>query len=186
MSGDSILGHGKSNVCYWLTERKVLKICEEHDQEPHLFRELQATGVCPKVHASAECKFGHETWHAWVADLAKPLDQILKENAAASNVCIPGAVRAMLIAHSNNHILSDNALFNFGMVGGNVAIVDARSRFGQPELIKRTFSKNVIRPFWIKAQAVIHPTTLRWYKKEWHQAGEDIVTALQNCETRWQ
>ena len=74
------LGHGKSKVCYLLTERKVLKLREEHDQEPHLFRELQATGVYPKVHASAECRFGHQTWHAWVVDLAKPLDQTLKEN----------------------------------------------------------------------------------------------------------
>ena len=24
------------------------------------------------------------------------------------------------------------------------------------------------------------------YKKEWHQAGDDMVTALQNYETRWQ
>ena len=92
----------------------------------------------------------------------------------------------MLIAHSNNHILSDNALFNFGMVGGNVVIIDAGSRFGQPEVIKNTVIKKVLRPFWIKAQTVIHPTTLRWYKKEWHQAGEDIVTALRNYETTWQ
>ena len=101
----------------------------------------------PKVHASAECRFGDQTWHAWVVDLAKPLDQILKENAAASNVCIPGAVRAMLIAHSNNHILSDNALFNFGMVDGNVVIIDAGSRFGQPELIRSKFNTKVMKPF---------------------------------------
>ena len=128
MKGDNI----------WATENpkyvigKVLKLREEHGQEPHLFRELQTTGVYPKVHASAECRFGDQTWHAWVVGLAKPLDQILKENDAASNVCIPGAVRAMLLAHLNNHILSDNALFNFGMVDDNVVIINAGSRFGQP------------------------------------------------------
>ena len=37
------VGHGKSKVCHWLTQRNVLKLREEHDQEPHLFRELQAT-----------------------------------------------------------------------------------------------------------------------------------------------
>ena len=135
------LGHGQSKVCYLLTERLVLKLREQKDQEPDLFRELQATGVYPKVHASAQCQFGDQTWHAWIVEQAKPLDQILKENPAASNVCIPGAVRAMFIANSNYHILSDNALFNFGMVDGKVVIIDARSRFGQPELIKSTFNK---------------------------------------------
>ena len=42
------LGHGKSKVCYWLTETLVLKLRDESDQEPHLFRELQATGVYPR------------------------------------------------------------------------------------------------------------------------------------------
>ena len=107
------LGHGLSKVCYSLSERLVLKLCEQRDQEPDLFRELQATGVYSKVHASAQCQFGHQTWHAWIVERAKPLDQILKENAAASYVCIPGAVRAMLIAHSNNRMLSDNALLIF-------------------------------------------------------------------------
>ena len=122
------LGHGYSKVCYWLTERLVLKLRDQRDQEPDLFRKLQATGVYPKVQASAPCQFGHQTWHAWIVEKAKPLDQILKENPAASNVCIPGAARAMLIANSYNHILSDNALFNFGMVDGNVVIIDAGSR----------------------------------------------------------
>jgi len=176
------LGHGKSKVCYWLTERLVLKLRYQRDQEPDLFRELQATGVYPTVHASAQCQFGHQTWHAWIVEQARPLGQILKENPAASNACIPGAVRAMLIAHFNNHILSDNALFNFGMVDGNVVITDAGSRFGQPQLNKSGFDKKVMTPFWIKAQTVIHPATLNFYRQEWHEAGDDMVTALQTHE----
>ena len=180
------LGHGKSKVCYWLTERLVLKLRDQRDQEPDLFRELQATGVYPKVHASAPCQFGHQTWHAWIVEQAKPLDQILKENPAASNVCIPGAARAMLIANFNNHILSDNALYNFGMVDGNVVIIDAGSRFGQPQLSIGGFNKKVMTPFWIKAQTVIHPAKLKFYRQEWRVAGDDMVTVLQTLETRWQ
>ena len=34
----------------------------------------------------------------------------------------------MLTAHSREHTLSDNSLFNFGMVHDNVVIIDAGSR----------------------------------------------------------
>ena len=101
---------------------------------------------------SGQCWRLVKIWHAWVVEQAKPLDKILKENPAASNVCIPGAVRAMLIANFNYHILSDNALFKFGMVDGNVVIIDAGSRFGEPELKRFTFNTKVIRPFWSKKQ----------------------------------
>ena len=182
------LGHGKSKVCYGLTDTLVLKLCKEKDQEPELFQELQASGVYPVVHASGQCRVEDhegprlETWHAWVVDQAKPLDQILKENPAASNVCIPGAVRAMLIAHFNNHVLSDNALFNFGMMNNKVVIVNAGSRFGH----RASFNRKVMVPFWIKAQTVIHPAAPDVYRQEWRVAGEDMVTALQTYETRWQ
>ena len=132
--GRQYLGHGQSKVCYWLTDTLVLKLCEERNQEPELFQELQASGVYPVVHASGQCQVQDpagprlKTWHAWVVDQAKPLDQILKENLHASNVCITGAIRAMLTAHSRGHILSDNALFNFGMLHGNVVIIDPGSR----------------------------------------------------------
>ena len=135
------LGHGYSKVCYQLTETLVLKLCDQKDQEPDLFQELEATGVYPKVYASAQCKFGDQTWHAWIVEQAKPLDQILKENPTASNVCIPGAVRAMLVASSCDHILSDNALFNFGMVKDNVVIIDAGSHSGQRQLSRGQFNK---------------------------------------------
>ena len=179
------MGHGKSKVCYCLTERLVLKLCNQKDQEPDLFRELQSTGVYPRVRASAQCIFGDQTWHAWIVEQAKPLDQILHENPAASGVCIAGAVRAMLIAHSKNHILSDNALFNFRMLDGNVVIIDAGSRVGQAELSIDKFNRKVMMPFWIKAKTVIHPASLRFYRQEWHVAGDKMLTALQTSETKW-
>ena len=61
-------------------------------------------------------------------DYAKPLDQILQEDPATSNVCILGAIHAMVTAHSREHLLSDNALLNFGMVQDNVVIMDAGRR----------------------------------------------------------
>ena len=49
-------------------------------------------------------------------DYAKPLDQILKTCPAFSNVCILGAIHAMVTAYSCGRSMSDNSLFNFGMV----------------------------------------------------------------------
>ena len=61
-------------------------------------------------------------------DYAKPLDQILKEYLATSNVCFLGAIHAMVTAHSREYLLSDNALLNLGMVQDNVVIMDAGRR----------------------------------------------------------
>ena len=179
------LGHGNTKVCYWLTETLVLKLRDGYDQEPDLFRDLEETGVYPKVHGSAECKFGDQTWYAWILERAKPLNQILTENPAASNICITGTVRAMLIAHSNNHLISDNGLYNFGMVDDKVVIIDAGSR-GYHEKIKRgIFNTMAMKSFWSKAKAFVHPETLEVYAKEWQKAGQDMETSLQSYETRW-
>ena len=42
------LGHGLTKVCDWLTQRLVLKLRDQRDQEPDLFRQLEATSVYPK------------------------------------------------------------------------------------------------------------------------------------------
>jgi hypothetical protein len=186
------LGHGLSKVCYCLTDTLVLKLREKEDQEPELFQELWASGVYPMVHASGRCEVvdpvgrGPKIWHAWIIEKAKPLDQILRENPAASNVCITGAVRAMLTAHSRRHILSDNGLFNLGMLHSNVVIIDAGDRPKQPLMSKGTFNKKVMNKFWSKAQTLVHPKELQEYREEWQKAGSDMVAALQTYETRWQ
>ena len=66
----------------------------------------------------------------------------------------------MLIANFHDHILSDNALFNFGMVDGNVVIIDAGSRSGEPQLSGGSFNKKVMTRLWIKAQMVINPAVI--------------------------
>ena len=50
------VGHGQSKVVYRLTDKLVLKLCEKRDQEPEDFRALEASTVCPKVHASCNCQ----------------------------------------------------------------------------------------------------------------------------------
>ena len=185
------LGHGKSKVCYALTETKVFKLCHEKDQEPELFEKLEATGVYPKVYAYNQCTIRDdraETWHAWIVERAKPLNQILKENSAdfVNDVCIIGAVRAMLIANNHKHTLSDNALFNFGFVDDKVVIIDAGSRVDQAIEKKGDFRQQVMAGFWSKAQAIIPPDTVEHYKKQWRDAGNDLASALETYERKWE
>ena len=185
-------GHGQSKIVYRLTDKLVLKLCEERDQEPEVFQALQASGVYPKVHAWRQCQVVHSagrpvrTWHAWVIDYAKPLDQVLKEDPAASKICILGAIHAMVTAHSKDHILSDNALFNFGMVQDNVVIIDAGSRRKSSKMARGEFNKLVMRRFWSKAEMLVQPTELEVHRQQWISAGLDMLTVLQTYEKRWQ
>ena len=178
-------GHGQSTIVYRLSDKLVLKLCEENDQEPERFRALQASGVYPKVHARRRCEeidcAGRpvKTWYAWVMDYAKPLDQMLKENPSASKICILGAVHAMVTAHSWDHILSDNALFNFGMVQDNVVIIDAGSNRQSTKKTKGEFNRAVMKRFWSKAQTVVQPAKLEVYRQQWTEAGKDMCSTLQ-------
>jgi len=92
----------------------------------------------------------------------------------------------MLIASSCHHILSDNALFNFGVVNSNVVIIDAGSRSGERQPSKGAFNKKVMTQFWSKAKLVIHPDFIAPHRDEWRMAGADMVTALKTYETIWQ
>ena len=186
-------GHGLSKTVYRLTDKLVLKLCEETDQEPKLFQALQATGVYPMVHASCQCQVFDsagrpaQTWHAWVVDYAKPLDQILKEYPNTSNVCILGAIHAMVTAHSRQHLLSDNALFNFGMLQDlNVVIIDAGSRSETPPMTKGAFNKGVMAKFWSKAQTLVQPADLAVHREQWQSAGLDMHMVLLTYQERWQ
>jgi hypothetical protein len=185
-------GHGQSKTVYRLTDKLVLKLCEKTDQEPELFQALQASGVYPMVHASCQCQVFNsagrpaQTWHAWVMDYAKPLDQILKEDPAISNVCILGAIHAMVTAHSREHLLSDNALFNFGMVQDNVVIIDAGSRAKTPPMTRGEFNKKVMKPFWSKAQTLVQPADLEVHREQWKSAGWNMDIVLQTYQERWQ
>ena len=68
------------------------------------------------------------------------------------------AVRAMLVASSCHHILSDNALFN----------------------------TKVMTRFWSQADTVIHPDYIATHREDRQMAGHDMVTALRCYETLWQ
>ena len=187
------LGHGQSKVVYLLTEQRVLKLCDLDDQEPGLFGELHASGVYPMVHAKNQCQqlrspgWPARTWNAWVMDYAMPLDKILKTSPALSNVCIIGAIHAMLTAYSLGHIMSDNDFFNFGMVGATspcslkVVIIDAGSRAFRDPISKKDFNETVMPKFWKHVGGLLkeQPEELKEQRQRWSSSGWNMNQALQ-------
>ena len=127
----------------------------------------------------------HPTWYAWVSDYTIPLDSILKKCPAVADIVIVGAVRAMILAHSVGHILSDNGLYNFGWLRGNAVIIDAGCRPYAAVMPKREFNRLVMLKFWSNLSLLVQPTTLEKHKQQWRGAGWDMSTALKAYDDAW-
>ena len=137
-------GHGAFKVAYLLEAvhpndghplaGKVLKLCKEADPEPKLFAEHGLSGVYPRILAAAPV-FELDSvaqpvcqWNGWITDLAVPLDQALRQpglSREAAGRCIVGAVRCMLRAARHGHRVDDAPLWNFGVLEGEVVIIDS-------------------------------------------------------------
>ena len=186
-------GHGRTKMVYRLAHNRVLKLTKLTDQEPQLFQELRSLHVYPRIYASCQCHVLNKalqflgTWQAWVCDYAMSMDQVLKERPDAADLCITGAVHAMLKAHFGGHILSDNAVSNFGMLQGNVVIIDAGNRKCQiGRMTKSEFHKKVMHQFWSKTQTVVHHEKVKELRKQWQEAGWDMPRALDIYERLWE
>jgi hypothetical protein len=120
-------------------------------------------------------------------DYAMPLDKILKTSPALSNVCIIGAIHAMLTAYSLGHIMSDNDFFNFGMVGATspcslkVVIIDAGSRAFRGPISKGDFNETVMPKFWKHVGGLLkeQPEELKEQRQRWSVSGWNMNQALQ-------
>ena len=91
-------GHGLHKTCYRLTPGLVLKLSEVDDPEPTRFQEFKDTKIYPKIEHSGLCQGCGKTWHAWVVQAATPLQRLIMEHPAIHEICIPGAIYAMVVA----------------------------------------------------------------------------------------
>ena len=198
-------GHGKSKIAYLLRScrphffsGKIFKLCKETDQEPELFAELSATGLYTQIHASSPSVVEKNSvaqpvgqWNAWVTDFATPLDQYLKQKQlprALAKKCIIGCVRTMLHASTHGHIMSDNALFNFGKHLDDIKIIDAGSRPLQEvpnSITKGDFNTISMKKFWSKVRLVVHKTELATYQTAWQEA-PDMDSARKTFDMLWE
>ena len=163
------VGHGNSKVAYLLSapyskdlSGKVLKLCRHDDQEPRVFTQLSATCLYPQVHSMNRALVHSKdvkdvprdvpntgSWYAWIVEKATALDQFIKRKNVANSTCIKGAIRCMVHAACNGHYLSDNALFNFGVLRNEVVITDAGSRPIASDIWSRAvFNKRCMKKFW--------------------------------------
>ena len=170
-------GHGGTKVVYKLESvrshrfsGKMLKLCQKTDLELELFKQLSCTGLYTQIYAESNCALEcnsvgqpGQRWKAWVTDDATPLDQYLKRQQLpqdAAEKCIIGAVRCMLHAASYGHTLSDNALFNFGVLVNNIVIIDAGSRELTNPISKGQFTQTCLKRFWSKVRLVVDQADL--------------------------
>ena len=164
-------GHGLDKVAYLLEgvdpkdghplAGKVLKVCKEPDLEPNLFALHEDSGVYPRIWAEGfVSEFDSvaqpvRQWIGWITDLAVPLDQALREpglSREAAGRCVVGAVRSMLRAATHGHSMDDPSPCNFGMLGGDVVIIDAGRRpLHETEIPKGQFNKGSVRKFFARA-----------------------------------
>ena len=189
-------GHGLDKVAYLLEgvhpndghpsslqhsiAGKVLKLCKEADPEPKLFAEHGGSGVYPRIFAAAPV-FELDSvaqpvsqWNGWITDLAVPLDQALRQpglSREAAGRCVVGAVRCMLRAAIHGHSMDDPSPCNFGMLGGDVVIIDAGRRPPrEKEMSKSQFNKGLMRKFFARAGLSIAPEDLARYRGAWQNA----------------
>jgi hypothetical protein len=191
-------GHGQSKVAFLLEgdddnafSHKILKLCAEQDDEPHIFERLAPTGLVPRTCSINQCQQCSSAgqparlWHAWITERAVPLDQFVKRPRALPRNCILGAIRCMLAAACSGLWLSDNALFNFGVLHDKVVIIDAGSRgFQEQQSTKSQFNNRSMRSFFFKAAMHLDFADLADWKQTWHCA-QELNEALRDFERLW-
>ena len=200
-------GHGASKVVYVLTmsdpacgpfHGKVLKLVKKDDMEPHLFAKHASVGCYPQIYAERIVgEFDDEDtrvrqWNGWISDKAEPLDQVLDRLIPfqAKVKYLVGAARCLLHAFvSHKHCLDDISFYNFGVLGGNVVIIDAGGRHEDSELSKGEFNKKFMvgKRFWVRADDVLGDRSdeLTKYKEAWRNE-TTMSDAFAKFDTFWE
>ena len=192
-------GHGQSKVVYLLDScgshkwcGKIFKVCRDDDQEPYLFKQMGESAVYPHIYAISTCMEYNSVeqpvlrWYAWVCEYAKPLDKCIGQDGVTDDVirrCIAGTIRVMLRAATQGHPLSDNGLYNFGMIQSNVVIIDAGSRI-KCDMTKGDFNKTCMRKFWPKLNAFVQQSHFTSFQRTW-QSHDTIYDASEAFEALW-
>ena len=159
-------GHGKNKVVYRvIDEPQVLKLSATEDQEPYVCKQLSlrcsaekpALKICPTVYDIARCQEQDtcgkpmREWFAWLAEYATPLDKYMQRLNVNRVDCLKIALYKQVIVAQLGLLLSDNNLFNFGVVDNTVVIIDTGSRcLQQHAILKSTMNSSAIQKWWHK------------------------------------
>ena len=138
----------------------------EYDPEPILFGKLP-NELCPTVYDHRECRVYRspypnnaeqpEIWNAWTIAMALPCDQALEAGAISLEALVWHTLLCMCLSGICGLLLSDNGLFNFGVLTGRVVLIDAGSRQCEESPLSKSRLTRSLRRFWVK---------LNWYLKD--------------------
>ena len=164
------LGHGQSKVVYRIRNTSlVLKLTKKYDQEPEVCQQLShecrdagfATKICPTIYVVGACEQEtlegeyQDEWFGWIAEYAIPLDKYIQGLNVDVMACIKLALYTQIVAAQNGLLLSDNNLFNLGVLDDTVVIIDTGSRSRQSHPIsKGTMNEMAINKWWKKLESL--------------------------------
>ena len=184
-------GHGQSKVVYGFPRdssfsgHRVLKLTKDLDQEPAICDELKnrcrtaqpPIKLCPAIYDRACClevnSKGEQVgyWFAWLAESAIPLNKFMSSlDFVHQQTCLRVALYKQVVAAQCGLLLSDNNLFNLGVVDNTVVIIDCGSRYLQARAIPKGRMN----------QAAMH----KWWKKLSWQCGDEHD--FTECREIWQ
>ena len=165
------IGHGQSKVVYRIADKPlVLKLTERKDQEPEVCTQLSlecraaqpAIKICPTIYVVGPCeeqslrgKFKAE-WFGWIAEYATPLDKYMARLTVDHVACLKLALYKQIVAAQHGLLLSDNNLFNLGVLDDTVVIIDIGSRPRKTYAIsKGTMNEKSIYSWWNKLASLL-------------------------------
>ena len=160
------------------------KVAESRAAQP-------ALKICPTIYTIGRCQEQDQggksigEWFAWLAEYATPLDKYMQRRSVDRKACLKIALYKQVIAAQHGLLLSDNNLFNFGVVDNTVVIIDIGSRCLQTHAIsKGTMNTSAIQGWWHKLAWQCRPGEPEECRAIWqHSNSLDEVAQLQ-CKTR--
>ena len=149
--------------------------------------------MCPRVHAIGRCDEQDQCgnpirqWVAWLAETATPLDKYIQDMNADRKGCMKIALYKQIVAAQHGLLLSDNNLYNFGVVDNTVVIIDLGSRPLQPHPISKGFVNfTVMRKWWKKLEwQCVDKSDYEECRDLWNRPGATLDgVARQLCEVQ--
>ena len=157
--------------------------------EPILFGKLQPE-ICPTVYAHRECHVYRnpdpnsaeqpEIWNAWTTAMALPCDQALEADAINLEALLWHSLRCMCFSGKCGLLISDNGLFNFGVLTGRVVLIDAGSRQCEDSPLHKTRLTASLKRFWSKLNWYLKNNEQRQMAKQMRRQFVDSCWAPQN------
>ena len=147
----------------------VLKLTANEDEEPDVCKQLSSScsavqpelKICPAIYAIGRCQeqdqWGKATreWFAWLAEYAVPLDKYVQDMDVDRKACLKLALYKQVKAAQHGLLLSDNNLFNFGVVDNTVVIIDIGSKCVQPHAVRKITMNTAIKQMVLQAGVAV-------------------------------